>query len=668
MQAKHAFILFVLIGLFQASCTPSLEPMVVERETRTPTATLSPTEIPPTQTIGPTIAPTFTPYLPYPTPTPLNPATDLNWSYYTSESLRFVMLYLSDWEIRIRDDIFVVTSPELQGDNATAWAYSVYVSEYPNPEDKPFPEAVAVSWNKEDANNFTYEEITYGSHTTYRTTSVPSAQGSLTVFIPGNGRFLAFSLTPFSTTEPDAQQVYYVQYFEAMLNNIWLFEDPIPFSTPTPPPFATPTPPPIASTQIPVLARDNNPLISADGRFVSFLSTARLTDNAERDTLSIFLRDTEIGTTTLLNTNLNGVSTRDNVYGYAISSDAQVLAYYSSDGEIVPDDEMDCGSEEYPASCEDLFIYDQRSGETVRIPLGRSQGLGADYTVAVTANGRFIAYGHQNNLWVYDRESGLATPQLTSINGDGPEAPVFAPMFAGDGRYLLFVSAGADLVPDDTNETYDVFLLDREAGSVERISTTAEGGNANNTSGAEPFHEGVGSSLAISADGRFVAFASMATNLTADSINQCDDYRGYTRPCYNIFLRDRETGKTLLITYNSNADSTQPTLSADGRYLAFASTVNLIDMNHPACDYGTLVTCGQIYLYDTALGEIKLVSRTNDDPGDGGSYQPALAENGRYLVFTSNASNLIPGEINTQPSIFRYDNETGLLERVSLSN
>ena len=426
-----------------------------------------------------------------------------------------------------------------------------------------------------------------------------------------------------------------------------------------------PSPAPILAAPYQSNGRAYSPIISSSGEVIAFTSTGNLTGNAAEQREAVFVRDVAAGTTKLINANLDGQAGRWPVYGMTMSGNGRVVAYYSFDGNLVPGDEMDCGIETDPVSCEDLFIYDRDTGSTERIPLGRGQGLGGDYTLALSNDGRFVAY----SFHVYDRTTGQTT-NIPTIDGQRPDGYTFAPRFAGDGRFLAFISGAANLAPNDTNEQFDVFAWDRETDQVERVSISSSGEEGNETSGALPFHEGIGNALSISGDGRFVAYASLATNLSEGVINECDDYRGFTRACYNIYLHDRQTGETQLLTHNSDGDSTDPALSGDGRYLAFASlATNLSDDVIPICGFSAIVNCGQIYLYDRQAGQISLISRNLvGEGGRRGSWQPAISADGRYITFASNAENLVAGDTNETSDIFRFDRQTGTMERVSLTS
>jgi hypothetical protein len=135
----------------------------------------------------------------------------------------------------------------------------------------------------------------------------------------------------------------------------------------------------------------------------------------------------------------------------------------------------------------------------------------------------------------------------------------FYPAISADGRFVAFGSLADNLVPDDTNGTYDVFVHDRKTGATKRISVDSAG-NQGNEGSYDP---------AISADGRFVAFWSAADNLVP----------GDTNGTVDVFVHDRKTGTTKRVSVDSagnqgNSDSYDPAISADGRFVAFSSWAN----------------------------------------------------------------------------------------------
>lgn len=226
-------------------------------------------------------------------------------------------------------------------------------------------------------------------------------------------------------------------------------------------------------------------------------------------------------------------------------------------------------------------------------------------------------------------QTGIATPIDT--NGSS----VIAGGVSNDGRYVLVSSRASNLVAGDTNHATDLFLYDHTLGSLERVSVADDEAQANAAT------EGRAD---LSADGRYVVFTSRATNLVAAN----------TQGVAQVFLRDRVAQTTTLISRRADgsagaADSGSPRISADGRYIVFASTSTFV---------ATVPTMGlgNIYRYDRITGALEIVSVAADGtPGDRDSDTPHLSADGRYVAFHTLATNLVPAGTNAAEKIVLRD-------------
>jgi len=196
---------------------------------------------------------------------------------------------------------------------------------------------------------------------------------------------------------------------------------------------------------------------------------------------------------------------------------------------------------------------------------------------------------------------------------------------------VVFESDASNLVPGDTNGRYDIFLRDRQTDTTTRLSVSSAGTQGNDSSLAP----------SISADGRYVVFESDASNLVP----------GDTNGRYDIFLRDRQTGTTTRLNVSStgtqgNGVSGRPSISADGRYVAFNSDAsNLV----PGDTNGR----NDIFLRDRQTGTTTRLSVSSTGvQGDGHSYDPFISADGRYVAFNSHATTLVPGDTNGKQDIF----------------
>jgi len=221
------------------------------------------------------------------------------------------------------------------------------------------------------------------------------------------------------------------------------------------------------------------------------------------------------------------------------------------------------------------------------------------------------------------------------------------PSLSADGRFVAFASYATNLVPNDTNGLLDVFVRDRSAGTTEIVSVSTSGDQGND----EPYYP------CISSDGRFVAFASRATNLVADDTN------GFT----DIFVHDRLTGTTERVSVSSDgqqadASVASPSISGDGRFVAFASpATNLV-----ANDTNGLL---DIFVRDRSAGTTEIVSvSTSGEQGNGVSSYPCISSDGRFVAFTSEASNLVPEDTKGFRDVFVHDRQTRQTSRVSVAS
>ncbi|MBI5433483.1 MAG: PD40 domain-containing protein [Planctomycetes bacterium] len=213
------------------------------------------------------------------------------------------------------------------------------------------------------------------------------------------------------------------------------------------------------------------------------------------------------------------------------------------------------------------------------------------------------------------------------------------PSLSSDGRYIAFHSDAWQLVPGDTNYVRDVFVLDRSTGVVERVSVTSAGGQV--------FADSDGA--AISADGRFVGFQSLANDLA-----------GGTAGTWDVFVHDRTTGTTELVSVASNGTPADDyayvaSLSADGRFVGFESAATNLD---PAAT-ATL----NVYRRDRLLGVTQTVNAFANGACGGGW----ISGDGNRVCFASIASNLVAGDTNGRWDVFVRDFQTGTIERASVS-
>jgi Tol biopolymer transport system component len=316
------------------------------------------------------------------------------------------------------------------------------------------------------------------------------------------------------------------------------------------------------------------PSLSADGRYVAFRSYANnLVASDNNGVRDIFVRDRLLGTTERISVDSSGVEASGGSDSPSISADSRYVAFASFADNLIPGGDMN------GATYSDVFVWDRLLGTTEHVSVGSAgvQGNGTSFSPSISADGRYVAFmsGANNlvpgdtsiHLKVFVRDRQLGTTELVVYCADENiviDSQVWGSISA-DGRYVAFLSNAMDLVPGDTNGKRDIFVADRQLGTFERVSVDSSGAQANDYSMNAP---------SVSADGRFVAFLSQATNLVPG------DHNGFI----DVFVRDRQLGTTERISVgsagvpaNSGAFVGTVSISADGRYVTFDSgATNLV--------------------------------------------------------------------------------------------
>lgn len=358
--------------------------------------------------------------------------------------------------------------------------------------------------------------------------------------------------------------------------------------------------------------------------------------------------------TELASLSTDDVKANDDVEGlrFHISADGRFMTFMSAATNLVIGDDNGVG---------DIFVRDRVTGTTTRVSMasdgGEADGRSAD--PVLSANGRYVAFSSfasnlveedTNATWdvfVHDRESG--TTERVSVDSLGAQASSrsFTPAISGDGRFVAFISRAADLVAGDSNRDEDVFVHDRVTGTTERVSVDSLGNQADDDS----------FDVAVSADGRFVVFDSYASNLVEGDDNDA----------FDIFVHDRLAGTTERVSLGSdggqaNYDSFDPAISSDGRFVTFDSYAsNLVDGD----DNGAW----DAFIHDRETGMTTRISVDGDGAqADSNSFAPVPSASGRHIVFYSFAGNLVPGDANGTWDVFLHDREAGTTERLSVAS
>jgi Tol biopolymer transport system component len=292
----------------------------------------------------------------------------------------------------------------------------------------------------------------------------------------------------------------------------------------------------VSSDGLPANGWSNWPSISADGRSLVFASTAtNLAPGTNRDQAEVYIHDRQTGLTELVSLGADGSVANGLSDKPIISFDGRLVAFWSWANNLVPGEAEYCRDAENPGPCADIYIFDRENKSMERIPVGQSGGLGGGGDeLSLSGDGRTLTYYSV----VIDRQSLI-------------EESICEPLEFGWCGYAPSVSSNGRWIAYGTVDSRQVWVYDRQTGETTQISIDSEGQPANADSGLVFFYEGFFGSLELSFDGRLIVYASQATNLISEDLGLCEDLLTLSgpRPCYGIFLFDRQTGLTELVSH-----------------------------------------------------------------------------------------------------------------------
>ncbi len=308
----------------------------------------------------------------------------------------------------------------------------------------------------------------------------------------------------------------------------------------------------------------------------------------------------------------------------------------------------------------DIFVHDLVTGSTERVSVAGdgTQGDGRSFQPSVSGDGRFVVFaslasnlvpGDTNgfaDVFLHDRQTGTTSRLSVAPDGSQAQCSSWDPSISDDGRFVSFTSGGTNLVTGDVDVWNGVFVRDLDTGATQRASVSMDGSPV----------DGMSELSSISADGRTVAFVADATNLVPADTNGIDD----------VFVRDLVAGVTTRISVSSagsevNGYSGAPSLSADGRFVAFFSLASDLVPDDDNADFDSFV-------HDRLSGDTLRVSVATDGAeATGGSGSPSISGDGRMVAFVSDAPNLVAADTNGSGDVFLHDLLTGTTGRASVA-
>jgi hypothetical protein len=356
------------------------------------------------------------------------------------------------------------------------------------------------------------------------------------------------------------------------------------------------------------------PAVDASGRFVAFLSGAtNLVTNGLSGPYHLYLRDTQLATTTLLDADTNGVgSLISPTTRPQLSSNATFVAFECPDSSLVP---HDCNR------ADDVFVRNLAAATTelisvhdAALPSASANGVSSLSPLSVSSNGQYIAFSSDAdslntnmtdntnafaNVFVSNLALGanilvsVATDGITAGNGTSVE-----PAISGAGRYVAFTSGADNLVPGVTNLLQNVYVRDLQGGTTVLVSVNSSGTGPGNAASYSPL---------IGTDGAGVLFRSKASNLAAGSFSSGSE---------NLFFRSLSTATAYALTTGGVLSSS---MTPDGSMVAFSGEIP-----------GTSVN--KIYVWNSQTG-----ARIYTNSASGASCV-AISPNGQWITYATNGS------------------------------
>ena len=384
------------------------------------------------------------------------------------------------------------------------------------------------------------------------------------------------------------------------------------------------------------------PSISADGRYVVFVGGGNLVSGV---TGGVFIKDTQTGSVICASTSLSGVQANNNVNYPSVNANGRYVAFESQASNL--------GSGDTNGTANDIFVKDLQTGAIIcaSTDLNGVCGNVQSYFSSISSDGRYVVFtSDANNLvagdtngvadvFIKNIQTGAINRISTGLGGIEANGRSISPIqsISADGRYVIFQSQANNLVAGDTNTgSGNVYIKDLSNDTISRVNPrTATDWGAEMAS--------------LSSDGRYAVFASLDPNLVP----------GDTNGKYDVFIKDLQTGtinraSTNSLGAESNNFSYFPSVSTDGRYVVFKSFAsNLVE--------GDTNGVFDVFIKDMLTGTTNCVSRNKDGLlGNGDSplsytFGPQISADGKYIVFESAATNLVVGDANYAPDIFRVD-------------
>lgn len=385
--------------------------------------------------------------------------------------------------------------------------------------------------------------------------------------------------------------------------------------------------------------------ISDDGRFVAFESDASNLVGGDTNVFAdVFVRDRQMGLTERVSVSSSGTEANNESRNACISGDGRWVAFDSKAFNLVAGDNN---------AAIDVFVRDRLTGQTERVSVSSLgvEGFLDSQLPNISDDGRFVAFqsmtptlvaGDTNgasDAFVHDRQTGQTTRVSVSSAGLEAVGVSVASTISADGRWVAFASNAANLDAGDGDSNSDCFVHDRQTGTTSLVSLNSAGAQV----GFNVY------SPRLSEDGRWVVFLADGPMVPQD-----------TNGISDIYLRDLQGAQTTLEsvkfdgTILTNGSHGGLRISGDGRYIAFHSTSSQV------AD-GFFNGANNVYLHDRTNGRNKRIDISTDGAlANGHALAPSVSSDGRYVAFNSIAFNLVSSDTNNVYDVFVHDTQCSM--------
>lgn len=392
--------------------------------------------------------------------------------------------------------------------------------------------------------------------------------------------------------------------------------------------------------------------LSHDGRFVAFSSRSlNLSSEDTINLIQVYLFDLQTGITKRISVNDQGLPGDGDSDIPSISADGRFIAFESEARNLVPGDTN---------GLKDIFVYDTLTETTKMVSKGRFGipangpstlgGISADgSTVCFQSEARNLVFGdsnHEDDIFVHDL--GPEKTYRVSVSSAGSQAGrgAFEPAISGDGQLVVFMSS-SNLTPGQSSYYRQVYLHNRNNGKTKAVSLSPTG----------RLTHGFASNPTISADGSTIAFQSDARDLIPGVTNRFTHIYVFDRVTGQMSIADRRTSGSL-----GDEWATGASLSADGRYVSFASEASNLDGRVPNHRYL------EVYYRDRVTETTPLVSidSAGNAPRNGVSSFSSISGNGKVVGFLSRAQGMVLRDDNLNPDVFLHHVSSPILTKRGL--